>query len=268
MTILFPYFRISLVVVLLGTAVQSAHAGRNTDKTWPCVQRKVPLISIGVVWSGPKLDEKSSVWVSDRAVAPMVAATTSRRISIDEAQAKIAAFAKTLKIDRAQKLLQLFTGQFQTINRERRDIVRGIGRYAKRQIALSEAIKTTAQKLDALRVRPALTDDDKKQRDTLQEKLNWDTRIYDAREKSLQFVCETPVLLEQRLYAFGKQIRALIARRIANLFSEARDGKVRADRLGVPIRRCPLDTSRYYRSHTAGRAWPHSMTSSSFRGSR
>ncbi len=205
-------FRVSLVVVfLLGAGGYMAQAGSNTDETWPCAQRKVPLISIGVVWSGPTLDENSSAWASDRAVAPTVAATTSRRISIEEAQAKIAAFAKTLEIERAQKLLQLFTGQFQTINRERRDIVRGIGRYAKRQIALSEAIKATAQKLDGLRAQRTLTDDKKKQRDALQEKLNWDTRIYDDREKSLQFVCETPVLLEQRLYAFGKQIRALIA---------------------------------------------------------
>ena len=211
MTIFFHVFRVSLAVVLLGTGLHTAQAGSNKDKTWPCVQRKVPLISIGVVWSGPQLDQKSSAWVSDSDVAPIVAATTSRRISIDEAKAKIAAFAKILEVDRTQKLLQLFTGQFQTINRERRDIVRGIGRYAKRQIALSEAIKATAQKLRALRARGALADAEKKQRDTLQEKLNWDTRIYDDREKSLQFVCETPVLLEQRLYAFGKQIRALIA---------------------------------------------------------
>ncbi|MGI9390827.1 MAG: hypothetical protein ACR2O1_12280 [Boseongicola sp.] len=213
MTIFFHVLRVSLVVVVLfGTELHTAQAGSNKDKTWPCVQRKVPLISIGVVWSGPKLDEKSSTWASDSDVAPIVAATTSRRITIDEANAKITAFAKTLEIDRAQKLIKLFTGQFQAINRERRDIVRGIGRYAKRQIALSEAIKATAQKLAALRARRALKDADKKQRDTLQEKLNWDTRVYDAREKSLQFVCETPVLLEQRLYAFGKQISALIAR--------------------------------------------------------
>ena len=211
MTIFFHVLRLSLAVVLLGTGLHIAQAGSNKDKTWPCVQRKVPLISIGVVWSGQKLDEKSSAWASNSDVAALVAVTTSRRISIDEAKAKIAAFAKTLEVDRAQKLLELFTGQFQTINRERRDIVRGIGRYAKRQIALSGAIKATAQKLDALRAKRALTDNEKKHRDTLQEKLNWDTRIYDDREKSLQFVCETPVLLEQRLYAFGKQISALIA---------------------------------------------------------
>jgi len=35
-----------------------------------------------------------------------------------------------------------------------------------------------------------------------------DTRIYDEREQSLTFVCEQPVLLEQRLFKIGREIMA------------------------------------------------------------
>ena len=43
---------------------------------------------------------------------------------------------------------------------------------------------------------------------TLEEQQLWDTRIYDEREQSLVFVCEQPVLLEQRLFRIGREIMA------------------------------------------------------------
>jgi len=45
----------------------------------------------------------------------------------------------------------------------------------------------------------------------LSEQLNWDTRVYDEREQSLRYVCETPVLLEQRLFALGRHIAEHLA---------------------------------------------------------
>ena len=44
------------------------------------------------------------------------------------------------------------------------------------------------------------------ERTALEQKLQWDTRIYDDRNQALTFVCESPVLLEQRGYALGKEI--------------------------------------------------------------
>ena len=42
----------------------------------------------------------------------------------------------------------------------------------------------------------------------VEEKLLWDTRIFDEREQSLTYVCESPVLLEQRLFALAREIMA------------------------------------------------------------
>ena len=38
--------------------------------------------------------------------------------------------------------------------------------------------------------------------------LDWDMRIYEERERSLTYVCEVPVLYEQRAFAIAKLIEA------------------------------------------------------------
>jgi hypothetical protein len=40
----------------------------------------------------------------------------------------------------------------------------------------------------------------------LEQKLQWDTRIYDDRNQALTYVCDSPVLLEQRVYALSQEI--------------------------------------------------------------
>ena len=40
----------------------------------------------------------------------------------------------------------------------------------------------------------------------LSDRLNWELRIFDERQKSLRFVCEVPVLIEQRLFALARAI--------------------------------------------------------------
>src|SRR3546814_4158633 len=42
--------------------------------------------------------------------------------------------------------------------------------------------------------------------DDLTEQLNWSIRIFDEREKSMTYLCEQPVLLEQRAFALGRTI--------------------------------------------------------------
>ena len=40
--------------------------------------------------------------------------------------------------------------------------------------------------------------------------LAWDTRIFKQRAQSLNYVCETPVLLEQRAFAIARALAGLI----------------------------------------------------------
>ena len=46
----------------------------------------------------------------------------------------------------------------------------------------------------------------------LTEKLQWDRRIYRERDQSLTYVCEVPVLLEQRLFALARHIQSHLPR--------------------------------------------------------
>src|SRR5438094_275473 len=42
------------------------------------------------------------------------------------------------------------------------------------------------------------------------EALNWDLRVFDERQKSLRFVCEVPVLIEQRLFLLARTIQGAL----------------------------------------------------------
>ncbi|MFD2031237.1 hypothetical protein ACFSKM_14865 [Ancylobacter dichloromethanicus] len=86
------------------------------------------------------------------------------------------------------------------------EIMSGIERYAQHQIALSNRIKDESLAV-AKAKKAAATDDDKAKVAELEKQLLWDTRIYDARQQSMTAVCESPVLLEQRVFALARAIQ-------------------------------------------------------------
>ena len=47
-----------VLAALLFTAVSPAIAAMNTDPDWPCIQRKVPELSLGQIWDGPVLPSR------------------------------------------------------------------------------------------------------------------------------------------------------------------------------------------------------------------
>ena len=60
--------RMSLVRGLVAAAMLMPHAGAmaaNTDPDWPCMQRKVPQLSLGQVWNGPELPPAAKDWSED-----------------------------------------------------------------------------------------------------------------------------------------------------------------------------------------------------------
>ena len=38
-------------------------------------------------------------------------------------------------------------------------------------------------------------------------RIQWDTRIFEERRKTISYVCEVPVLIEQRLFALAREIQ-------------------------------------------------------------
>ena len=196
-------------VLMAGLSALSASsaAAAGSDPDWPCVQRKVTEISVGQVWNGPPLDGIGDSWRSDETLAELARTIASRRTDMAAAKEKIAAFASAAGADKNRRLTLLFAGVLATINAERSSIIVGIGRYARRQRGLAQKISAEAAELDKLPTENA-TNEQIDRREELLDMQTWDSRIFHERERSLQYVCELPVLLDQRAFALGREVSA------------------------------------------------------------
>src|ERR1700735_4855247 len=59
---------------------------------WPCVQAKVPEISLAAVWAGPPLGDAEEKWKSDPRVSALVEKAAARKTPVDDAQKAITEF--------------------------------------------------------------------------------------------------------------------------------------------------------------------------------
>lgn len=181
-------------------------AAGPVDPEWPCIQRKQPRLSAGAMWAGPPVDQIGRGWVEDAEVAELVPDLAARRTPVEEAEARIADFAAGLGPDRNRSLALLFAGTFQRIDRERQEIISGIARYAEKQRALSESLDALRAEIAELAAIEDPSFDQQDRLEALEDELAWKTRIHREREQSLVYVCESPVLLEQRIFTIARAI--------------------------------------------------------------
>jgi chromosome segregation ATPase len=186
----------------------AARGAETASPDWPCIQRKVPEISAGMMWAGPEIDETDRSWQESTEIAPLAHRLAQRRVPIEEAEAEIDAFAQGLRGGVNAELARLFTALLQIVNAERKDIMAGIERYARQQNVLAEQIKTLDREIAEARAAAAENADQRARLEDLERQLAWETRIFAEREQSLTYVCEAPVLLEQRLFALARRIMA------------------------------------------------------------
>jgi hypothetical protein len=196
-----------LVVIATLAALSMApqvHAAANTDPDWPCIQRKVPELSIGQVWNGGELSETAAQWNKDPQLSDLAAELVKRANPIETARKQISDYAASLREDEVtEKLGQLFMAVFDKINMERGQIISGIARYAERQRQLAADLRKKAAEVDRMRAAP---DTDQAVFARHDQQLIWETRIFEERVQSLTYVCEVPTLIEQRLYTLSKII--------------------------------------------------------------
>jgi oligoendopeptidase F len=133
---------------------------------------------------------------------------TSPRRSVSLPRAERRYFAASAGADKRSKLTLLLAGVLDTINAERGSIIAGIGRYARRQGALSQKIEHQSDELR--RLANATAPAQQAERDDLQEVQDWDTRIFEERRHQLTYVCEQPTLLEKRAFTIGRKIGSLM----------------------------------------------------------
>src|SRR5262245_28133435 len=89
---------------------------------WPCVQAKVPELSVAAMWAGPPIDDVAKSWESDPKVKDQVPRIAARRTSLDDAQKSITEFITGTPPEREQKAKLLFAGLFERLNRERSEV--------------------------------------------------------------------------------------------------------------------------------------------------
>ena len=192
-------------IALLGliVAMPAAEAATFNDPTWPCIQRKVSNLSIGQMWTGDIL-EPEQVAEADDKLDVLAAALAVRRTSLEEAEQLIDDFAKAAGEEKSKQISLLFALVFERIDTERAQLIGGIGRYAGKQAGLAERINTQNEELVALEAKEDKSNDEFDRLEEIADKVEWDTRIFDERQQSLTYVCETPVLLEKRAFALAR----------------------------------------------------------------
>jgi len=173
--------------------------------TGPCIQRKVPTISAGAVWSGPDLADAGE-WGKDFEAASLAQKLASRRIPVQEADQLVEAFAKEASPDKARRLTLVFAGVLELINAERNRVLDGIERYARGQSRLADRVRDQSDKISAAKDAPGAEAADDRIR-TIENQFAWDKRIFEERSQALTYVCEAPVMLEQRLFEIARRVQ-------------------------------------------------------------
>ncbi len=183
-----------------GPVFAQTNAG-HANPDWPCRQIMVGHLSVAAVWSGPPIEGIN--WQSDQAIADLVAKLAPRRTSLEEAERAIEEFAHAQGAGKSKRLTVLFAGLFETLDNERAQVIEGLLRLGAKQKELAEKIRNEnmlpqqghgGEPPDAS-AKPG------------RGELEWDLRIFDERRQSLTYVCETPTLIEQRLFALAKTIQ-------------------------------------------------------------
>ena len=195
---------IVLTVTLEAALVAAAEPKADLpERNWPCRQILVGELSVAAVWSGPSIE--GLAWQSDQAVAEIVAMLAARRTPLDDAERAIEDFAQAQGASQTNKLLSVFAGLFETLNDERTQVIEGLLRFGAKQKELAGRIRAE----NALREGPGkgLPDAGKQDAETGSGDLEWDLRVFDERRQALTYVCETPALIEQRLFALARVIQ-------------------------------------------------------------
>lgn len=190
------------MIATLGAGIGPEAAAEGTDPSWPCIQRKQPHLSIGQMWAGPPPDDATTALSRDAAIQALAARLEQRRLPMAQAETLIADFAASADNPQLTALMQAILAK---IEPERAAMIEGIARYGQKQVDLAKMIETRRASMAELE---SADPPDFDAIDAEEQALDWDQRIFTDRQQSLTYVCESPVLLEQRAFALARAIAA------------------------------------------------------------
>ena len=194
---------VAIAAVALAATSAATRAADPRYPDWPCVQAKVPEISLAAVWAGPPLDDVTGKWKNNPNVSTLVAKLAARRTPIEDAQKAITEYLQSAA-DKTGSGKLLFAGLFESLNAQRSQVLNGLERVTRKQREAADRIRTDTLALQALQ---GETPPDQTKVDDLGNQLVWQTRIFEDRRRVIKFVCEVPTAIDQRLFALGRTIQ-------------------------------------------------------------
>ena len=194
--------RVAFALVAAAALIRPGLAADPRYPDWPCAQAKVPELSVAAMWDGPPIDTVGEAWKNDPKIRDLVARLAARRTPIEEAQKAAVDFIGT-STDKTETAKLLFAGLFDALNQQRTEVMDGIDRITKKEKELAEKVRADRAALGELQDSP---NPDQHQIDDLANRLQWGTRIYEDRRKTISYVCEVPTVIERRLFALGRAI--------------------------------------------------------------
>jgi hypothetical protein len=192
----------ALTMAAAPAAAQRAAAG---PPDWPCVQRLIPELAWGTIWTGPPIDELEERWWSDPEIGRTVRTAGARDTASDEALEAVRSYLENVDGDREHKLTLLFAGIFEIISRERSQTIDAILRYSRGQVGRLERLGAIVDLLEEARRDP---DAAPAEIERLEHELHWERRVFEDRQASLRTLCLQPYLLEERLSRMVRAIQA------------------------------------------------------------
>jgi hypothetical protein len=198
-------FVVLLAVVLSAApvAVSAAPPGQNPE--WPCQQPLVPVITAGMLWSGPSVEEAGD-WHQESKVAALVERIAPRSVPKETGEAAIAEFEKGLGADRNRLITLAFAGLLAESNRLRTEIIGKIKDLAERQRNVADLVDRTRDELD--KIPENAQGEEAAKREDLSERLTFTTRTYKEVQKTMRYACEVPAQLDARLGAYARALQA------------------------------------------------------------
>lgn len=172
---------------------------------WPCIQRLIPELHWGAIWTGPSIDDLDENWWDDPERGSIVRFSTARTTPERDAVERVREFAESREGDKESQLTLLFAGLFDRISRERTRTIEAILRYSRGQVGRLERIGELVDELEELRADEA---ENARRIEEVEHELHWEQRVFMDRQASLRALCDQPYALEERLSRLVRAIRA------------------------------------------------------------
>src|ERR1700759_949293 len=102
--------RLGFALFALAAPTQLCAAADPRYPDWPCVQAKVPEISLAAVWAGPPLDDATDKWKNDAKVSALVPKLAARRTPLEEAKKAVTEFLSGSAAEKTETGKLLFAG--------------------------------------------------------------------------------------------------------------------------------------------------------------